>query len=252
VLLAALFVWIEARSAHPLVPLRVFRTRTVVVTNLVTALSGAAFFGWFFFSPLYGQHVLGYTALQTGLTFLPATLTMAALSLGLAAKLVARVGPKRPLVAGMGLLSLGLLLMARAPVDGVFVPDIVVPMLLLGFGAGISFMPLFLIATGGVAPADSGLISGLISTSQMIGGAIGLALLAGLATAWTLMQTAAGVPPVEALNDGYHAAFVLAAVVALGTGILAATQLPPTGPPPAAEDRAADQQHADRELAGVA
>src|SRR5207237_790381 len=151
----------------PLVPLGIFRSRTIVVTNAMTAISGAAFFGWFFFSPLYAQHVLGYDALQTGLTFLPATLTMGALSLGISAKIVSVFGPKRPLVGGLLLFSVGMLLFAQAPVDGSFFPHIAVPMFVLGFSAGIMFMPLFLIATGDVEPSDSGLVSGLISTSQM-------------------------------------------------------------------------------------
>jgi EmrB/QacA subfamily drug resistance transporter len=222
---AVLFVVIERRAEAPLVPLGIFRSRTIVVTNLVTSISGAAFFGWFFFSALYAQHVLGYDALQTGLTFLPATLTMGVLSLGPAAWIVSRVGPKTPLAVGTLLLAIGLALFARAPVDGAFFPDIVVPMFLLGLGAGISFMPLFLIATGDVSPSDSGLVSGLISTSQMIGGALGLALLAGLAAARTAALLSTNEPPLAALNDGYHAAQLLGAGLALVAAVLAATQL---------------------------
>jgi EmrB/QacA subfamily drug resistance transporter len=222
---AVAFVVIESRVSAPLVRLGIFRSRTIAVTNIFTAISGAAFFGWFFFSALYAQRVLGFDPMQTGLTFLPATLTMAALSLGIAAWIVNRIGPKTPLVGGTLLMVVGLGLFARAPVNGTFVPDILVPMLLLGVGAGVSFMPLFLIATAEVGPSESGLVSGLISTSQMIGGALGLALLAGLAAARTLASLAAGAPPVVALNDGYAAAFLLAAVLALVTAILAATQL---------------------------
>ena len=177
------FIFVESRAKTPLVPLGIFRSRTVAVTNIIIAISGAAFFGWFFFSPLYAQHILGYDSLQTGLTFLPATLTMAVLSLGLTARIVGLTGPKPPMIAGMLLFTLGMLLFARAPVDGSFVRDILPPMFLLGLGSGLSFMPLFLIATGETAPAESGLVTALISTSQLIGGAIGLALLAGLAAA---------------------------------------------------------------------
>jgi MFS family permease len=223
--IALLFVAIESRTRAPLVPLSIFRSRTIVVTNVATALSGAAFFGWFFFSALYAQHVLGYDALQTGLTFLPATLTMGALSLGLAAWVVNRVGAKKPLVGGMLLVTVGLALFARAPVDGAFFPDILAPMFLLGLGAGISFMPLFLIATADVSPADSGLVSGLISTSQMIGGALGLSLLAGLAAARTAALLSESQPPAVALNEGYHAALLLGAALSLVTTVLTATQL---------------------------
>ncbi|HLZ26381.1 MAG TPA: MFS transporter [Chloroflexota bacterium] len=241
---AGLFVLIERTVNTPLVPLGIFRSRTIVVTNVVTALSGAAFFGWFFFSALYAQHVLGYDALQTGLTFLPATLTMGALSLGLAAWIVARLGPKTPLVVGMALLSVGLVLFARAPVNGAFLPDILVPMFLLGLGAGVSFMPLFLIATADVSLSQSGLVSGLINTSQMIGGALGLALLAGLAAARTAAVLNANVPPLEALNDGYHAALLLGAGLAAITAVLAATQLRPQAErpqPPAWAELPADE-----------
>ncbi|MBV9356789.1 MAG: MFS transporter [Chloroflexi bacterium] len=225
VAIAAALTWHEARTPEPLVPVTIFRSRTVMVSCIVIALNGAAFFGWFFFSPLYAQHILGFDALQTGLTFLPATLTMGAMSLGVAAWIVARAGPTRPLVAGMVLFALGLLLFARAPIDGTFVPDIALPMFLLGLGAGISFMPLFLIATNEVSPTESGLVSGTISTAQMIGGAIGLALLAGVAAARTTSLSAQDAPPLEALNDGYHLAFLVAAVLALSTAVLSAWKL---------------------------
>jgi EmrB/QacA subfamily drug resistance transporter len=229
---AVAFVWIEARVKAPLVPLRIFRVRTVAASCVITSISGAAFFGWFFFSPLYAQHILGYEALQTGLTFLPATLTMGILSLGITARIVTRFGPKLPLVLGMALFTVGLVVFSRAPVGGSFVPDVVVPMLLLGLGAGISFMPLFLIATAGIDPSDSGLVSGLISTSQMIGGALGLALLASVAVAATA-TTGVGQPTLDALNSGYHSAWLVAAALSLITTILCATQLrnTPSAPP---------------------
>jgi EmrB/QacA subfamily drug resistance transporter len=248
--IAAALAWHEARTPGPLVPLSIFRSRTVTVSCIVIALNGAAFFGWFFFSPLYAQHILGFDALQTGLTFLPATLTMGAMSLGVAAWIVARVGPTRPLVAGMLLFSLGLLLFARAPIDGTFMPDIAVPMFLLGLGAGISFMPLFLIATNGVSPTESGLVSGTISTAQMIGGAIGLALLAGVAAARTASLSAQDVPPLEALNDGYHLAFLVAAGLALSTAVLSAWQLRSPRPTPR-RSAASRAPVADPELVGA-
>ena len=127
VLLSVAFVLIESRVKAPLVPLRVFRSRTVKVSAVLVALSGASMFGWFFFSPLYGRNILGFDALQTSLTFLPATLTMGALSLGLTARIVGRFGPKRPLVLGMLLFTSGHLMFARAPIDGTFFPDILVP-----------------------------------------------------------------------------------------------------------------------------
>jgi EmrB/QacA subfamily drug resistance transporter len=228
------FVAIEARVSAPLVSLRIFRVRTVAASCVITSVSGAAFFGWFFFSPLYAQHILGFDALQTGLTFLPATVTMGILSLGITARIVARFGPKTPMVVGQALFTVGLLVFARAPVNGSFMPDVAVPMFLLGLGAGISFMPLFLIATAGIDPNDSGLVSGLISTSQMIGGALGLALLAGVAVASTAVPNS-GQPTLEALNTGYRSAWLLAAALALVTAVLSATQLRNPDAPQATE-----------------
>jgi MFS family permease len=172
---------------------------------------------------------------------------MGALSLGIAARIVARFGPKPPLVTGMLLLAVGLALFGRTPVDGAFLPDIAVPMFVAGLGAGISFMPLFLIATAEVGSSDSGLVSGLISTSQMIGGALGLALLAGLAAAWTSGRLAGGEPVPAALNDGYHAAFWLAAALAAITAAIAATQLRAPTPPPL-PDVQSEPSLDDREL----
>jgi EmrB/QacA subfamily drug resistance transporter len=224
-LVAGVFVFAESRARAPLVPLRVFRSRTVAVSNIIIAISGAAFFGWFFFSPLYAQHILGFDSLQTGLTFVPATLTMAVLSLGPTARIVSITGPKPPYVVGQLLFTFGMVLFARAPVDGTFVRDVLPPMFLLGLGAGLSFMPLFLIATSDTSPSESGLVSGLISMSQMIGGAIGLALLAGLAATRTATATAQGASADAALVDGFHAAFLLGAALSLITAILAVTQL---------------------------
>jgi MFS family permease len=134
-------------------------------------------------------------------------------------------GAKRPLIVGMALFTLGLMMFWRTPVDGAFVPDIIVPMLVMGFGAGIAFMPLFLIATNDVAPSESGLISGVLATSQMIGGSIGLAVLAGVAAAATSLFLGQGADPKVAMNDGYHAAFLIAAGLAALTAVLAWTQL---------------------------
>jgi MFS family permease len=233
-LIVLAFIAIERTTRAPLVPLTIFRSRVIAVTNVVTVLSGAAFFGWFFFSPQYAQHSLGFDSLRTGATFLPATLAMMILSLGLAARIVARFGPKRPLVYGMALFGLGMLLMARAPVRGSFVIDLLPPMLVLGIAAGISFMPLFLIATAEAGPSDSGLVSGLISMSQMVGGAIGLAVLADIAAVYTNGLLASGAAADLALNDGYHAAFLVGAVLSFLCAIVSATQLEaPKVPPPA-------------------
>ena len=147
---------------------------------------------WFFLSALYLQLVLGYTPLQVGLAFLPANLVMGALSVGVSAKLVMRYGIKKPLAVGLFVAAAGLLLFARAPVGGSFVVDVLPAMLLLGFGAGIAFNPVLLAAMSDVAPEEAGLASGLVNTSFMMGGALGLAVLASLAASRTDSLRAAG------------------------------------------------------------
>jgi len=214
------FVLIERRVRAPIVPLRIFRSRTVSLSQVVIVAFMTAFFGWFFFSPLYLQRVLGFGALQTGLGFLPAMLAFAAMSLGIAAWIVGQVGPKRALLAGMSIAVVGLALLARAPVAGSYAVDVLPAMLLIAVGGGLGFLPLILIATGEATPQESGLVSGLVSTSQMVGGAIGLALLVSLAAART-----AGAADPAALNDGYHLAFLAAATLTAG-GLILATRLP--------------------------
>ncbi len=142
-------------------------------------------FAWFFLSALYLQLVLGYSPLQVGLAFLPGNLVMGALSVGLSAKLVMRFGIRPPFVAGLSLAALGLLLFARAPVDGNFVVDVLPSMILLGIGAGIAFNPVLLAAMSDVEPSEAGLASGVVNTSFMMGGALGLAVLASLAASRT-------------------------------------------------------------------
>jgi EmrB/QacA subfamily drug resistance transporter len=221
------FIVIERRAAAPLVPLGIFHSRTIALTNVLMGLTGAAFFGWFFFSPLYVQHILGYDALQTGMSFLPATLIMATLSIALMPKIVAAFGTKRPLVAGTILFTAGLIWFARAPLGGHFLIAVMPPMLLLGLGAGLTFIPLALIATERVESDQAGLVSGLLSTSQMIGGAIGLAVLASLALQWTAGLAGGGQPSTAALNQGYHLAFWIAAAVSVSRTFIAWSQIHP-------------------------
>jgi EmrB/QacA subfamily drug resistance transporter len=228
--IAAVFVAIERRTAAPLVPLRIFHSRTIAVANAVIALFVASFFGWFFFAPLYMQRILNFTSFQTGASFLPVSLTIGILSIGVAARIIERYGARTPLLVGTALSGLGFLLFARAPIDGNFVVDVLPPMLLLGFGAGISFMPIILIAVSDSDPADSGLVSGLMSTSQMIGGAVGLAVLASLAVARTATLSGGGPVSPAALNGGYHAVFLAAAAMALLASLLTGFLLRSTEP----------------------
>ena len=231
VVLAA-FVVIEQRVPSPLVPLRIFRSRAITLSNILMASVTAAFFGWFFFSPQYMQRVLGFDSLQTGLGFLPAMIILGAMSLGISAKIVGTFGSKRSAIAGLALIVLGLALFVRAPVGGAYAIDVLPAMLILAIGGGTAFLPLILIAVGEASPQDSGLVSGLVSTSQQVGGAIGLAVLASAAA----MRTGAVVgsaPDALALNDGYHLAFLIAALLA-AAGLAMATRLPDSDPEPQA------------------
>jgi len=214
------FLWIEARVSAPLMPLSLFRLRNVAVANAVGVLWAAAMFAWFFLSALYMQLVLKYSPMQVGLAFLPSNLIMAAFSLGLSAKLVMRFGIRWPLAIGLGLATIGLLLFARAPVGGDFVSDVLPGMLLLGLGAGIAFNPLLLAAMSDVSPAESGLASGMVNTAFMMGGALGLAILASLAASRTSSRIAAGSELIAAQADGYHLAFLVGAVFGLTAALL--------------------------------
>jgi EmrB/QacA subfamily drug resistance transporter len=213
VALMALFLAVEARSRHPLVPLGLFRLRNISVSNVCAVLWSAGMFAWFFMAALYLQQVLGYTPMQVGLAFLPANLVMAALSLGWSARLVMRFGIRAPLGVGLVLAAAGLLLFARAPLAGGFWLDVFPGMLLLGLGAGIAFNPMLMAAMHDVPPEDAGLASGLVNTAFMLGGALGLAVLASLASARTAAMAADGAA--AALLGGYQAAFGAGAVFAL-------------------------------------
>jgi EmrB/QacA subfamily drug resistance transporter len=237
------FLRIEARVASPLMPLGLFRLRNLATANAVGVLWSAAMFAWFFLSALYLQLVLGYEPLQVGLAFLPANLIMGAFSLGLSARLVMRFGFRAPLAVGMALVALGLLLFARAPVGGSLVVDVLPGMILLGVGVGMAMNPVLLAAMSDVAPQDSGLASGVVNTAFMMGGALGLAVLASLAAARTDSLLAGGSSPVAALNGGYQAAFVVGAIFAAVASGLAAKLLRPGAAPADAE--------ASEELAAV-
>jgi MFS family permease len=223
VVLLIVFLLIESHVKNPLMPLSLFRSRNVSTANIVGVLWAAAMFAWFFLSALYLQLVLGYDPLHVGLTFLPANLIMAVFSFKLSAKLVDRFGIKKPLTIGLLLAAAGLLLLARAPVDGRFLTDVLPSMLLLGLGAGVAFNPVLLAAMHDVKPSESGLASGVVNTSFMMGGALGLAVLASIAASRTTALLAAGMEQVSALNGGYHAAFLVGALFAGLAALLGAT-----------------------------
>ena len=219
------FLVVESRVRSPLMPLGLFRRRNLATANAVGVLWAAAMFAWFFLTALYLQLVLGYTPLQVGLAFLPANLIMAALSLGLSAKLVMRFGIKPPLVGGLSLAAVGLALLARAPVHGHYLVNLLPSMILLGFGAGTAFNPLLMAAMGDVEQSEAGLASGIVNTSFMMGGALGLAILASVAASRTNHLLAAGSPHLAALVGGYRVAFMIGAAFAVLAAGLAAQML---------------------------
>ena len=242
VVLLLAFLGIEAKVASPLVPLSLFRLRDLTTANVIAVLWAAGMFAWFFLSALYLQIVLGYSPLRVGLAFLPTNLIMGAFSLGLSAKLVMRFGIRRPLSIGLSLAAVGLLLFARAPVGGSYVVDVLPSMILLAFGAGMSFNPLLLAAMNDVEPAEAGLASGVVNTAFMMGGALGLAVLATLAARHTESLRAAGESSLVALNGGYHLAFLVGAAFTLVAAVIGATVLRAEMQAPAEGNEAMDRR----------
>jgi EmrB/QacA subfamily drug resistance transporter len=221
------FLVIESRVADPLVPLRLFKHRNLSVANGVGILMPAAMFGWFFFSALYLQLILGYSPLEVGFAFLPSTLVWGASSLWLSDKLIMRLGIKTPMLIGFSLFVIGLLLYARVPVDGNYFMDVFPGMIIMGFAGGITFNPILLAAMGDVEPTEAGLASGIVNTSFMMGGALGLAILAAAAASRTDSLIASGDSQLDALIGGYHLAFLLGALFAAAAAVLAAALLKP-------------------------
>jgi EmrB/QacA subfamily drug resistance transporter len=235
VALLAAFLWIESRVSEPLMPLKLFRLRNLATANVIGVLWAAGMFGWFVVSALYLQHVLGYSPFYVGLAFVPADAIMAVFSAGLSAKVVMRYGIRAPIVVGLALGAIGLALFARAPLGGTFMVDVLPGMVLLGLGAGMAFNPVLLAAMNDVGSEESGLASGIVNTSFMMGGALGLATLASLADARTRGLQEAGVEAVAALNGGYHLAFGLGALMTAAGAVLAMAWLRPKIEAPVAQ-----------------
>ncbi len=217
------FVYIELRSRDPLMPFGIFRLRTLTGANLVGLLVGAALFAMFFFLSRYMQEVLGYSALDAGLSYLPLALAII-FSAGAASVLVTRLGFRPVLLAGLGLITIGLLWLAQVPEDGVYLSNLLAPMVISAVGLGFAFVPVTIAAVSGVSEDESGLASGLINTSQQIGGALGLAVLGTIAASKTtdLVAAAQGAPAAipGALTEGFQLAFLTGAGFAI-LGIVA-------------------------------
>ncbi|WP_380283571.1 MFS transporter [Kitasatospora purpeofusca] len=221
VLLAG-FVVRQAYAAKPLLPLHIFRSRAVSGANGIMVLMVAGLFGYQFCTALYFQNVLGYDALKTGLAFLPAPVTIAIVSLGLAVKLNQKFGPRRVLVAGLLLVAAALALLARVPSDGSFLADIVPPFVLLGLGFGAAMPALIGQAMAVTSPNDAGIASGLVNTSQQVGASIGTAVLATVAASRTATLLGEGHDRAEALTGGFHLAYGLSAAFVVVGVLLAA------------------------------
>jgi EmrB/QacA subfamily drug resistance transporter len=227
--LMGVFLLIESRVAAPLMPLAIWRLRTVTTANVVGVVVGAVMFSTFFLLTIYAQEVLGYSALQTGIAMLATALTAIA-SAGAAEALVTRTGPKWVMVGGLSCMGFGLLWFAQVPVDGSYASDLLGPLVLIGLGTGFSFVPISILALAGVAERDTGLASGLMNTTQQVGGAVGLAVAATLFTqrfesrlaeAGDIIAGPAGNPAVaEAMVAGFSLAYWVLAVIAFAGVVL--------------------------------
>ncbi len=206
-------------------PLRIFRSPSVSGANVVQALTVAGMFGMFFLGVLYLQRVLGYDALQTGLAFLPVTLVIATLSLRYSERLIMRFSARTILVPGLVLIAAGLGLVARVPVHGRYLTDVLPAMLLMGIGIGVSFPALATLAMSGATQRDAGLASGLVNTTTQVGAALGLAVLATLSATRSQQLTGRGEITAAALTGGYRLAFLIAAVLVVAAIAVAVTVL---------------------------
>jgi len=222
--LLAAFAFLETRTRQPLMDFSIFRTRAIGASNLIGLLTGAALFSMFFFVTLYMQNVLGYSPLKAGLSYLPLAIGII-LAAGVASQLTTRLGVRPVLFSGLVLVAGGLVWFSQASVGGSYVGDILFPSLLAGWGLGLAFVPQTIGSQAGVKPDEAGLASGLINTSQQIGGAVGLAVLSTIATSQTNSAMAAAhgaasaVP--AALVDGFHSAFLVGAGIAAAGALLA-------------------------------
>jgi MFS family permease len=230
--LVAGFVVIESRSKAPLLPLKIFRLRTLSTSNFVSLLSGATIFSQFFLLTLYMQQVLHYSALKTGTAYLTFTLSVIIFS-GLSQALVTRIGIRRVLSTGLVLATIGLVLQARLPVHGHYFWDIFPAFIVGGIGLALIFVPMSIGALAGVHPADAGVASGLLNTGQQIGGAIGVAAVTTIATTftghWVSSHPGSGALDGAALTHGFQIAFYVLAAVTAGTAVIAALFLESAG-----------------------
>jgi EmrB/QacA subfamily drug resistance transporter len=215
--LLGVFVVVESRLANPMFPLRILRVPGLAASSVVRGFLVTGMFSTFLLGVLYLQHVHGYGALTTGLAFLPMTLVLGIMSLGITARLMGRLGPTPVLLAGLALITGSLVLLSRLPAHTSYFPDIFAPFVLLGLGAGLAFLPLTTIAMADVPAADAGLASGIVNASLQISAAIGIAVLGTIAADRTKVLSNLGQHQVQALTGGFHLAWAIGAgVVAVG------------------------------------
>jgi EmrB/QacA subfamily drug resistance transporter len=246
--IAALVAFIvrESRTPRPLLPLAVFRSRNLSGANIAMVALAAAMFGMFFLTSLYLQRVLGMDSFGVGLAFLPVSLSIGALSLGLAAPLIVRFGARTVLLPALALFAIGMGLLVRVPTEGSYLRDVLPSMVLFGTGAGLAFPSLVTLAMSDATGRDSGLASGLVNTTRQVGGAIGLAALAAVSTSRTQDALLAGTPQLAALVDGFHLAFLGAAGLLVATIVAVALMVRPQS-----ESARPDEQESSRRTSGA-
>jgi EmrB/QacA subfamily drug resistance transporter len=227
--LLAAFVAVESRVANPMFPLRILRVPGLAASSVVRAFLVTGMFSTFLLGVLYLQHVRGYGALETGLAFLPLTLIMGVMSLGVTARLMGRFGALRVLLVGLAAIAASLVLLSQIPAHASYLPTIVVPFALLGFGAGLSFLPLMTMAMANVPLADAGLASGIVNASLQISAAIGIAALGTVAAQRTKVLTGEGQHQLLALTNGFHLAWAIGAGTVVVGALIAAMWLRPSG-----------------------
>ena len=220
--LLSTFIMIQKRSREPLIPLRIFRTANLLASNVVMALLGAAWIPMWFFLNLYLQQIQGYGAFESGLALLPMTAAIMVLMIGASSRLISRIGVKHSLVAGLGLLTVAMLLFATTPSskEGSFITHVLPASLVAAVGMSLAYIPALMSAVSHARKEESGLASGIVNTSYQIGSALGLAIMVAIASAQTLLNEKSGISSTEALNNGFHLAFIIAAIVAVIAAIV--------------------------------
>jgi MFS family permease len=240
------FFYLESRIAKPILPVRILKLRSLTTSSIVRGLSFTAMYAVFFFGALYLERVMGYDPLRTGIAFLPLTLAMAVMSLGLTSRLLARFGAMRLLIPGMTAVILGLLVLARADGHAVYATSILPAFLLLGIGMSVSAVPLLTIAMADVPRSDAGIASGVVNVSMWLASSTGLAVFGTLAANRSTSLLGTGTPTTDALVAGYHETFfigaVLAALALLVTVVVLRGAARASGPAPSGASLAEDAE----------